>query len=708
MDKIVGKYGTFFIISVFSAIYIESFCEMRAAYLMSDYKGILTNEFSFQLFLKLVFLFLLSFCLLILIRRFQHLLEYLEKNRYLIGLGVIIIFTLLEISGSSIGMYYTILSHSFKDKTELFSQGVLWGIPRAIRGDEWATLTPLNFSQEYNSYDSISQVIRGTDTDVTTFYANPCFSIATIFRPFYWGYLLFGSAKGLAFYWNSRLVCLFLASYEFGKVITSRNKILSITFAVLITFSQTIQWWYSTNGLIEMFIFGEFAVVLIQLFPQDSPTWKKSLICLGLIECAGGFLLTYYPAHQIPLAYVFFTIALYVVIQNRKLFKKKDILYIAGIIAFFSAIILLILKNSSEAIQSTINTVYPGNRISTGGTESFAKLFYWIINIFTPIDDNGLIVNGNVVESSTFYSLFPFGIMCSIYSMIRNKKLDLFSILLLIIEIVFITYCIIGFPAILAKITLLNYSVSSRTLEVISYIEIILLFHFMSNNTTINEESKPFRIVVTLFSTIIVLVEILVLFSHGYRPIIIIWILSLIISVYLIFLIIRNTKVHQQKLSITIIAIVLISGLCVNPIQKGDDVIFDNNIVKSIKEISSTNSDALWIVSSERAVLNNIPITVGAKTINSTNTYPNISTWEKIDPNKQYSDIYNRYAHITFEVTNSETNFELLYPDAFRININNNDLYSLNIKYIFSDHELQYNNIRPIKYIDSFYIYEIY
>lgn len=44
----------------------------------------------------------------------------------------------------------------------------------------------------------------------------------------------------------------------------------------------------------------------------------------------------------------------------------------------------------------------------------------------------------------------------------------------------------------------------------------------------------------------------------------------------------------------------------------------------------------------------------GASVINSTNTYPDLEKWSKIDEEGKYEDVYNRYAHINVEIMPSK------------------------------------------------------
>ena len=67
-----------------------------------------------------------------------------------------------------------------------------------------------------------------------------------------------------------------------------------------------------------------------------------------------------------------------------------------------------------------------------------------------------------------------------------------------------------------------------------------------------------------------------------------------------------------------------------------------------------------------------------------------------IDKEKKYENVYNRYAHILIELTNEDTNFELITQDTIKLNINIEDIDILKIDYIVSQEKIDilnyYNN----------------
>ncbi len=716
MLRFIRNNSALIAVSVFAAIFITMYNEMRSFYITGTRIGLSYGELSFSIILKVILIAICALIVLLLIARFKHLFKYLDKYRYIIGLAIIIIWTVFEFSGSSIALYHWHLNGTVDPE----SSGTLLGISRQIRTDEYTIWTLMNFSQEYNNYNGVSDILRGTPTDVTTFYGNPSWSLATLFRPFLWGYLVLGSAKGLAFYWISRTVCLLLISYEFGKIFISPDilnrdssydhKVLSFAYACLITFSQTVQWWYSTNGLMEMLIFGQLAVVLLYYLLHAEKIWVKLLCCLGIIISAGGYLFTYYPAQQVPLMYIWLVCGVAVLIKSRKMIKAQIILMIIGSVIILGALVAVVLMNSLDTINATMNTVYPGKRVNTGGDVSITHLFFYFIDIFTPFNEGDLLQEGsdlsNTPEAATIYSLFPLGILLSLYQMIRRRKKDGLSIALIAVEIFFLIYVFIGIPEIIAKISFLSYSLPQRTFAILGIIDLILLFRTLSyKRDTYKPLSKTTKIIITVLAIIAEILIMVWLRMSDYNVPISILLIGGAILIWCTYLVICYDRAHTEKLAITLICVITFTGLCVNPLQKGIDVVTKDDFVVKIKEIA-TSSDDKWIVATDKIQLNDLPIVVGAKTVNSVNAYPNTELWSKLDPTGSKSDIYNRYAQIKVDISNSPTTYTLVANDQIMVTLNPSDLKLLGISYVLSDKPLDEYGMELMYNKNNYYIYK--
>lgn len=696
-----------FIIIAIASICFAGYLEVFLEYVSYDKTGVLSGFAALQPhalhFIRLGMMCLGAVVLGSVLWKFHATVLHVGyQYRYGIALVVLLVCVLFEISGSSIAYLGKYLG---TDDT-----GVLFGIPRGIRSDEYATFTPFVFSQYYNytgQYAYFSETIRGALTDTSIIYGLPAWDIATIFRPFLWGYLLLGSAKGLAFFGIARLLALFFVSFEFAMVYTKRDKWLSLAAAVLIALAPIVQWWFAINGLVEMLIFGQAALMCVYHFMRTTKTSGRLLASMLFFWCGGGYLLTFYPAWQVPLFYVFIALLVYIILDNRKGFVfrwKKDLpIIMVGFLLLVVGVAHILIK-SSETISMIMNTAYPGERAETGGG-GFTSLFKYGSSLFFPLNSDNL--NTNTCEASAFFDFFPLGMLLSLYVIFFERKKDRMLIPLLAAECILLTYCLLGFPEPSAKASLLSLAPTNRVLLAVGLINILLLIRSL----TLSEYRFKLGAALAIALALSVAVGLLCRSATGsylgkYCDIVLVAVL------FVGFLLILSIKRQGgKKLFVLFCALVaVLSGGLVNPIQQGIDVIYKSELVETIQNITEQDH-GLWIVEGAYP-LTNIPIMAGAPTINSTNVYPDLERWAILDPDGQYEDIYNRYAHITVDLSDKKTRFDLVYTDSFLLTLNYKDLETLDVRYVLTTEDCDIIDNPYVKFnllheVNGYYIYEI-
>ena len=654
--------------------------------------------------IKYIVFYLIILIEVILMYKFKkEWLEKIYKHRYWTGIIILAICVMFEISGSSIGMWKQYINNSE------VSDGVILGESRGIRSDEWAVNTPMAFSQKFNDseFPYFSTIIRGALTDVFIVYGQPTWNIVSIYRPFQLGYLFFGIAKGLSFFWCARFIFLFLVSFEMMMLITKKNRMLSFIGAMLITLAPIVSWWFAINGLVEMLIAGQLAVILLDKYMLTDSIKKRWIYLIGIAICAGTYLLTFYPSWQIPIIYVVLGLAIWVLIKNWKNCKmsKKDILPIAVVAICFILSMVYVFTKSLDTIKLVLNTVYPGSRLETGGGQ-INRFISYPATMFFGIKEAGVIPN--VCEQATFFTLFPMGIILTGVVFFREKKKDKLLIILTILLCFFSIWCISGFPEILAKITMLSNSQSFRTFLVIGLIQILMLIRALSLME--NPISRKVAIPVSILLTIWICIVNKAIYPE-YLGILLISIMAIVL-VTLFYLCFRyHTKWGKRLFAIGISLVMILCGGIINPIRTGNDVIYNQNITKQIQQIEEQES-GIWIFEGVSFPYMNLPIMAGAPTINSTNTYPDMEKWKKVDPEGKYEDVYNRYAHIRIDLTTEETSFELTTPDTFTVKLNINDTKTLDIKYVITSNDLTKFNTDTISFenlsqVDGYNIYKL-
>ena len=183
----------------------------------------------------------------------------------------------------------------------------------------------MTFAQYYDpqgSWPYFGEVLRATSTDMFMVYGQPVLDPSILLRPFQVGFLFLGLSRGLSFYWSARLIALFMASFEFGRMLTDNKRGLSLAYASLVALAPAVSWWFSINSLVEMVICISVIAVCFNLYVQEGSVWAKSKKrrILLIVVCAYAclvFVFSVYPAWQVPLAYVLLAVIIALAVSHR-------------------------------------------------------------------------------------------------------------------------------------------------------------------------------------------------------------------------------------------------------------------------------------------------------------------------------------------------------------------------------------------------------
>lgn len=163
-----------------------------------------------------------------------RLVDHLLRWRYLLAAVIFILLVAFKVHGSSLNMWDAYVSeYADGQKSSLIA-----GEPRGVRSDEWLVQTPFSLSQTQTGLKTHNDVITLNGQDMVVGYNSPAWNLATLAKPFTWGYVLLGKEYGLSWYWNLKLIGLILFSFEIGLIVTRRNKYLALLASVWIPFSS--------------------------------------------------------------------------------------------------------------------------------------------------------------------------------------------------------------------------------------------------------------------------------------------------------------------------------------------------------------------------------------------------------------------------------------------------------------------------------------
>ena len=627
------------------------------------------------------------------------------KWRYVIALFVLFCSVSLNLNGSSIanwnsfGVRETVSGTTSETKTVDDYQGIqklkLWipslsrnddtviGSPRPIRSDEWLVQTPFYLSQVKTGNHFINKSYQDSGQNMMLAYNVSSWHISTIGKPFNWGFLFLGASRGLSWYWSFKIIALMLLSYEFAMILTSKRKLLSVVSSLWITFTPTVQWWFMQH-LGDVVFFSLLIMVSIYHYFNSEKKVFKIMMAINLIIALIGFPLIIYPAFQVPFAYVimaFTAIQIFKALRNKKV-KLFDVIVIALTLFVSLMIDVLTIYQSWDAISATLHTVYPGKRISGGGEYTWKNLSDFLFNIFLPFKTPQ--VSNQVELSSSFNFLLYILLILPFVINRKDIKKNIFGIILVIYSLMLMFYSIVGIPTILAKLTLFSYVPFSRSWQSMSVIAVFASVWFISFIWDRIERIKLTKILPSLL-----LVTTLYLYRGLTDDIYKNYLgrfttISFIVIMLVAFICILYRK-NRIFYSIMLV-IVTIGGLTVNPVTHGIGVIENKLLSHEVESIVEKNPNAVWM--SDSTNLYHFVQMFGAKGIDGVRFYPDKQLMTKIDKQNQYEEVWNRYAHLKYSLTNEKTSMTTPVPDNVNINLNVNELKDLKIKYVLTTRDL--------------------
>ena len=609
--------------------------------------------------------------------------ELIYKYRFVLSFLLLIMLVSFKISGSSMGCWKLFLGDG--------ESGIRLGEPRVWRSDEWGTLTPLCFRQQYNTlgaYNRYSQTLGSILTDNMLVYGQPSWDILTLFRPFYWGYLFFGSERGLSWFWCSRLIVLFLSWFELGMLITDGQKKLSVMLSVCVSFAPFLQWWFAINGLVEMLIYGACFVLGSNYLVSHAFNPRKIAVAVGMAVCAVGYVLTFYPTWMVPVAWGFVPLFLWVVIWkfNRNVLRRVDVVPWLLIFVITAAGLTVLAVTSWDVIKAELNSVYPGNAPSSSGGTGLWWMMKYPISLVSRFSMNELIV-----ENSSIICFAPAGFILALWVIIKEKKKDPLLILLLGMNLFLAWYYCVGIPKWLAKMLLLSFVNSNRGPQVLGFLRLTLFVRAVAL-----KEKAPKRWLAALAAVISSAVPMrLALGFTKYEPgglryeyfdtaekILVVWAILAVVF-YLLY---RARKSKYTMAVLGVCTVVLASSIWINPVAKGVPEITKSETMQQIRDLVKEDPKAIWLVVDMAYPATNIPAMAGADCLNTTQTYPQKTRWEMLNQEGECEDIYNRYCHIRASL-GSKTMLELVSTDYVEVTLSPEDLKKLNIRYIVSTND---------------------
>ena len=621
----------------------------------------------------------------------RKLLSAMHRYRGAIAILFVLLCVVFEINNTSLYQWTAYMGFHGAEGHAPF-----WGVTRGVRMDEWSVWSPLALSQQAAGYPAVSNLVAGGEINTAWISVGgiPAFSAAAVFKPFYWGFLLLGASRGYSLLFALRVALLFLVSYELARKYTDDNHPLSCAAALLITLSPYVQWWFS-QSISEVLIFGQAMVLCFRRIPEAETSREQNLWALCFSWCFGCYAMIGYPAWILSGAYLIIPVCVYFAVRAKGCRRRliRLVLPMAGCILILG----IIIWQSRDNLLHVLNSAYPGGRLITGGdlAEKQAADLYSIFQPFV----RPLLANES--ESASWITFVPAGIILSLYNMVKDRRADGVSTVILSVEIVFVLFALIGFPAWLARITL--FSQINRPELVIGICDTVLLIRGLAGK---KEEWSP-KAVAVLASSCVLLHFCYIASKQTMESGLITAFVCIYLFVYLVlFSTLRNNQRSVRYTSCILAVIALLGGGFVNPLQAGIDSVTELDLVKELAE--EGDKDSIWFVEGGYPVTN-LPLIAGKRVLNSTQAYPDPEKWTAVDKDGVYKEKYNRFANVSSTLTEDQTSFSLIAGDHLYVKLNPDDLRALGIDYVLSPKEYTESSGLRLKSrgADGYMIYEV-
>jgi len=539
-------------------------------------------------------------------------------------------YVLLYLTPSSYGYVLTQLG--------MQGQGLFFGIPQAIRSDEWAVWTPYMQSLVNNGFQRFNALSLYHE-DFRNFNALPIYDWSLFFKPQYWAFLVLEPARAFSFA-HGFVIAAFLIGWQqlFEQLLKPylyATKLVFILFAFLLYFSGFVQGWWTTLGPVLAF----FPWLMIVLF-----SWTKNSVgyYLLLTYVATTWLLSQlYPPVIISCAYV----GLFLIAAFQPTFFRSPLRILLSLLACVLAIVI-VAYYFKDVIPVMMATVYPGQRISTGGEVPW---FLWLAS-FVPYITHSYLepLRSNICEAGTVSSLLSVLTLCFLdYKKITIKNSWEIRVLFICV-LLFSLWMLLPIPHLIGKIFLLCMIPGARLLfalgVLVNGIALVMLLKYGVHFSY--KRGLVYSGLLLLIWNVPVIYSDIAFFQKSALELI-----SLPIIMAVIFLVKKQSLSHINAVNTLVFTACLINVLYFigfNPLQSAQPIFSakQSPIVSQLHALEKKDTRG-WLITSDfnGAVLNGL----GLKSFTHTLIQPRLAFFRTLFPalpEAYFNYIFNRYAHI--------------------------------------------------------------
>ncbi|WP_421827988.1 DUF7657 domain-containing protein [Larkinella sp.] len=641
-----------------------------------------------------------------------QLIDFNKRLKWFIGIciGLFLLLTLAKIHYSSLPYWNQVIPDGSDPK-----RGLISGKPRPIRMDEWAAMVPFTLSQANQDYPVENMAIGGEKPALVLYL--PVKHFIMLFRPDYWGFFI-STDFGLSWRWNFMLLGSLIVTTLLFLILTRNNFWVSVCGAVWLLLSPGFAWW-SFSLLTSMISGGLLLISSLYLFyaqKRSTLIWAGLLFVWSLIAYA----LNLYPPYQVSIGYLLVFILIGFVASNfrrEQLFSQLGSKAVAFAVAF--ALIGFVLYQYYVEAKATIDvmsqTVYPGKRSETGGTGFIANWFSeyyagWLL-------DDQRFPKGwlNICELSHFVTFTPVIAVCMGFYFVTFRKIDPLLTLVLLYVVLLWIWIEVGYPAGLAKLTLMDMSPTRRTQIPFGIGNVVLAVLYLGYIQDKKIALKPVisgLLVVGVVAFMVYAAWLNLNDSDGFYKAHQLFLPTAFFLALNFLMLPVSTFRYKEGVIGLVLVLFSLPNLGINPVSKGTAPLTQHVLYQKIRAIHERDPTARWVVLGSQYITYLVTAT-GVNQLSGIKYLPDFKTMRVLDPTAKRDSAYNRYAHTVYSTYidgRDSIVIQNTFEDGYQVALDpcSPRLKKLNTKYFVFDRTPQAVETRCLKLVDKLGSVEIY
>jgi hypothetical protein len=589
-----------------------------------------------------------------------------KHRRFLLVLGCIFSLALIgQFHGFSFPDWHRMIDGS--RPTE-----VIFGQPRGIRSDDSFVILPLAVSQaETDVRFACQNPLIGLGAEMNLVSRSLCFEgagwVAAVLKPITWGYLG-GADFGMAWLWWTVFLGLLYVTFLLLYRLSEQRFFFSLFVAIGFVFAPYQQFWSLNMG--EIFMYGFASILFFDAYFNSFVTIRRWFLAGLWAYSLGALILTLYPPTQVMVGYVMLPSHLAILIKawNRRSKLPLTLLPLILSTCVLISCLGILFFASRESLLATLNSSYPGRRVSLGGGVPWQTWFQGLLLPSRSVGDWGVL--GNVCEASTFLLFAPMFLVLAAFrkDLRRTLRVTPFLGAVIGLYVLLIAWTQWSFPETLARLSLLSFVPPQRATAGIGMLDLVIwvtLLIALVKGHTKRKLAWP-----DMIGSLLWLSCLLVTAWHLNTIALVPW---LRMAPYLMLGLGAYGLAVRYPLGLGVLFAIWSLSLTVhfNPLVRGGHrFVATHPLSRLIQEVARTEQNGLWAVDNHDLVLGNLPRMLGVASLGGTHVYPQLPLWKEFDPQGQSDTVYNRYAHIVFDFKKgAQPNFQLRAQDSFVLTV---------------------------------------